>query len=417
MKKLLLSAFSLIAITSYTQNVNIPDPIFKAALIDHGTVITGAGVSNIDIDNDNEISVQEAQNYAGVILCNSLGISDLTGIEAFTSLTNLQVGGNQLTTIDVSQNTQLERLACYTNQLTNLDISQNVNLVYLDCYYNDFTSLDLSSNLSLEYLKCYNNQLTSLDLSLNTALLTLDCDNNNLTTLDVSQNTLLWLLQCRGNQINSLNLGVNSNLIWVYAGGNNLATIDVTQLPILDILNIEDNEFTNIDLTGNIDLTWLDCSQNNITNLDISPLTILNRIDCGENDLSFLNAANGNNINFQLFNALQNSNLNCIKVDDSNFSSANWTDIDSHTNFNENCPVLGIEENNVSLSIYPNPVNDILNIETDNLIEKIEILDLSGKLIATEFYHQINVAQLTSGIYFIKVVTSEGNSLQKFVKD
>ena len=70
-----------------------------------------------------------------------------------------------------------------------------------------------------------------------------------------------------------------------------------------------------------------------------------------------------------------------------------------------------------NVQVYPNPVNDILNIETVNLIEKIEILDLSGKLISTEFYHQINVAQLTSGIYFIKVVTSEGNSLQKFAKN
>jgi Leucine-rich repeat (LRR) protein len=49
-----------------------------------------------------------------------------------------------------------------------------------------------------------NNQLTSLDVSQNTALTELDCNDNQLTSLNVSQNTALTYLDCSDNQLTSL---------------------------------------------------------------------------------------------------------------------------------------------------------------------------------------------------------------------
>jgi len=67
--------------------------------------------------------------------------------------------------------------------------------------------------------------------------------------------------------------------------------------------------------------------------------------------------------------------------------------------------------------IYPNPANNILNIEAE--ISKpahIEIYNLSGNKIFSQLMmetnHSINISNFASGIYFIKV----GNSVQKFVK-
>ena len=95
-------------------------------------------------------------------------------------VTYFDCSNNQLTTLDVSQNTALEKLWCTDNQLTTLDVSQNI---------------------ALTGLYCFNNQLTALDVSKNTALTVLDCYNNQLTVLDVSQNTSLIWFSCTGNQI------------------------------------------------------------------------------------------------------------------------------------------------------------------------------------------------------------------------
>ena len=95
-------------------------------------------------------------------------------------VTNFTCSDNKITTLDVSQNTALERLWCTDNQLTALDVSKNI---------------------ALTGLYCYNNQLTALDVSKNTALTVLDCYNNQLTALDVSQNTSLIWFSCTGNQI------------------------------------------------------------------------------------------------------------------------------------------------------------------------------------------------------------------------
>ena len=95
---------------------------------------------------------------------NNESISDLTGIEDFTSLTFLNCGINLLTILDVSNNTALIHLDCTSNQLTSLDVSVNISLIYLYCYYNQLGILDLSANTALTAFICFSNQLVSLDL-------------------------------------------------------------------------------------------------------------------------------------------------------------------------------------------------------------------------------------------------------------
>ena len=57
---------------------------------------------------------------------------------------------NQLTSLDLSKNTFLDRFWCKENQLTSLDVSKNTDLAYLDCSKNQLTSLDLSNNPKLK---------------------------------------------------------------------------------------------------------------------------------------------------------------------------------------------------------------------------------------------------------------------------
>lgn len=137
-----------------TSIVNIPDANFKAALLDHGVGIKGDGEALIDTNRDGEICITEAQAYTGLISVYSKNISDLTGIEAFTSLTKLWCGYNSLTNIDVSNNTSLISLACSNNSLTSIDISKNTVLTEFICNNNQpLTSLNLANGNNATKLK------------------------------------------------------------------------------------------------------------------------------------------------------------------------------------------------------------------------------------------------------------------------
>lgn len=71
-------------------------------------------------------------------------------------------------------------------------------------------------------------------------------------------------------------------------------------------------------------------------------------------------------------------------------------------------------------SIYPNPTNSILNINTENntVIDKIIVTDLTGKILLeqTENTNQINVQNLADGIYIVKAVFGSEKWQTKFIK-
>jgi Leucine-rich repeat (LRR) protein len=98
----------------------------------------------------------------------------------------------------------INSLVCSNNQLTNLDVSNNTGLELLNCNGNQLTSLDVSKNTRLINLSCADNRLTSLTVNKNvsdkTALTTLYAGNNQLTSLDVSK-TILSRLDVRNNKL------------------------------------------------------------------------------------------------------------------------------------------------------------------------------------------------------------------------
>ena len=77
-----------------------------------------------------------------------------------------------------------------------------------------------------------------------------------------------------------------------------------------------------------------------------------------------------------------------------------------------------VEELSSSLNIYPNPVNDRLYIETLTQTQTIEIYDVYGRqqLVVSGQQSAVSVANLNSGIYFVKVVTENGEVVKRFVK-
>lgn len=72
------------------------------------------------------------------------------------------------------------------------------------------------------------------------------------------------------------------------------------------------------------------------------------------------------------------------------------------------------------LKVYPNPVVDILNIESADKVKSVQVFDLTGKSVSSHMLNavksQINLSKLTSGVYVVNIETEKGIQSVKIVK-
>lgn len=82
--------------------------------------------------------------------------------------------------------------------------------------------------------------------------------------------------------------------------------------------------------------------------------------------------------------------------------------------------VIGVGENLAEMvSIYPNPTTDILNIQVPSSVEitSVAMYDVLGKRVSVSYANNvIDTANLSTGVYMLKVETSAGALTQKIVK-
>ena len=77
---------------------------------------------------------------------------------------------------------------------------------------------------------------------------------------------------------------------------------------------------------------------------------------------------------------------------------------------------VGIENvNDINVAIYPNPVSNVLNVEGEG-IEQVEVMDLNGRVILTSAATSLNLENLASGVYMVRVIAAEGIHVEKIVK-
>ncbi len=80
---------------------------------------------------------------------------------------------------------------------------------------------------------------------------------------------------------------------------------------------------------------------------------------------------------------------------------------------------IGVEENGPStgsgaLTVYPNPASDMLHLEGDFEGGQVSLFDLTGRRVYQgEYQHTIAVSNLNDGMYFIQVVTPEGQVINQ----
>ncbi|GAA0729997.1 hypothetical protein GCM10009430_40790 [Aquimarina litoralis] len=352
----------------------IPDANFEAALSVYD-----------DIASDGLIPTDRIENVSIVNVANS-GISDLTGIEAFVNLETLNVNSNNLSVIDLSNNSNLEILNAFDNELTSIDLSRNTQVERVYLGENQLSTIDVSTNTILEVLDIHDNGIAILDLSLNVNLEELNANNNGISSIDLSNNTLLEEVSLDGNDITTINISGLTNLEFLYLEDNNLSSIDVTTNSSLGELLLNDNTaLSSLDLTNNGDIRLVYCNNCSdlssitfgnstdletiqldntaLTNIDLSLLVDLREISLRETDITFLdlsnnpilldiyatdgkltgiNLKNGGNTGIDELEITGNPDLYCVEVDDVDYANTNFIDKDVQTSFSLDCiaPVI-----------------------------------------------------------------------------
>ena len=77
---------------------------------------------------------------------------------------------------------------------------------------------------------------------------------------------------------------------------------------------------------------------------------------------------------------------------------------------------LGVKDIKSQFSIYPNPANSQIYINSNLAITKIDLFDLNGRKIEiTLTNNSINISQLSSGIYLLRILTKKGAVISEIV--
>ncbi len=235
----------------FGQYTSIPDSNFEQRLIDLGIDSTGI--------HDGQILTSDAESVTSLNLQRQ-NIQDLTGIEAFINLTELNCNRNNLSTLDISSLENLNKLYCAYNVLTELHLGSGNNLGLLDCSRNNISTIDLSGQLDLGELNCRSNELNELDLSNLTWLHTLDCSQNSISELNLMDNEFLYILTVWGTNVQQLDLTQCQNifaldcdypLLFIDLRGINLDLLSYLSVPTVECVAVDDPEYFYSNFSAN----------------------------------------------------------------------------------------------------------------------------------------------------------------------
>ena len=93
-------------------------------------------------------------------------------------------------------------------------------------------------------------------------------------------------------------------------------------------------------------------------------------------------------------------------------SGGQFTDVDGDAFKTGDATTVGVNDFTSNLSVYPNPVKDVLTIEGN--YTSVDIIDVSGKLVlSSESTKNINVKSLADGVYMLNIKTENGIAVKK----
>jgi Leucine-rich repeat (LRR) protein len=421
MRKIYLLSFLVFScFIAQAQIVNIPDPIFKAALLNYQP--------SIDTNDDNEIQVSEALLVTTLNFSNENYIpgnpQNITGIQSFTNVTSITINLTNVPGIDLTGLNNLQHLNCAGSyQMTSLNLTGLFNLQTLDCSncYNlisldlngftnlqnlncsgcfDLTSLNTNGLTNLQTLNCSNSinlaslslsglnnlqtfnstdcRLSTLDLTGISSLTSVICNRNRLTSIITTGATNITHFECAGNELTALSVTGMTNLQYLDCSFQqamstfpmgSISVLDLTGLNLLTFLNCSSNSLTALDVSHLTNLTYLSCSYNDILSLNVVPLINLTQLYCGGNALTSLDVSSLTHLtNFDCHsNTLPNLNIDNLTA---------LTNIDCGQNA---IPSLNVS-NNTALKLFACAGNLLTTLNVGNLVNLDRLICSSNQL-------------------------------------
>jgi len=350
-----------------------------------------------------------------------LGLTNIDGIEFFANLENLRIEGNNITNLDLTQNTLLRILRAWRNGMETLLVDGLENLETVGLNFNNLSSVDFSTNVALVELDITDNNLTSISIGNKANLNKFTLSNNpNLTALNISgADRNLTIFDALGNNslncIEVLNLAnANAQTGWQKEISTNYSENcsgqGYTQIP--------DIAFENYLITQGIDSQGL--ANGRVLTGDIQNISSLNMVGLGIASLSGISD----------FSALQNLNvaensitsvdlssnlfLQTLSLRNNALNSLNITQNTSVTSLNiaENPGLTQVDlSQNIQLTIFTAFLCNLQTLDISSNINLEELTIYRNNLTTLDVTNNTNLTYINSGFMPLSSIDISQNSL------
>lgn len=287
------SEYATITVTTLDNTIHFADKVLERRLLEMTE-------PKIDADGDGKITFEEAAAVKELQLGFDLKpestvdcVTDITGLEYFTSLETLSLKFNSVSDIKPIEGiSTLKVLILGENPISSINLDKLGELTDLRLYGTNISDIDLTKTPKLESLYLQRTNVSKVDLtplqSLDQALLNkcsslteikasnlpsitrIDAVECNLKSFEISDCPSLRELHLNSNKLTSIKMTNLAMLMRLNVYDNQLTSIDVSNLPLLMWLFVFDNQLTSIDLSANVPLREFRASNNPLTEVNLS---------------------------------------------------------------------------------------------------------------------------------------------------
>lgn len=287
------SEYATITVTTLDNTIHFADKVLERRLLEMTE-------PKIDADGDGKITFEEAAAVKELQLGFDLKpestvdcVTDITGLEHFTSLETLSLkfnsvsdikpiegistlkvlilGENPISSINLDKLGELTDLRLYGTNISDIDLTKTPKLESLYLQRTNVSKVDLTPLQSLDQAllnKC--SSLTELKASNLPSITRIDAVECNLKSFEISDCPSLRELHLNSNKLTSIKMTNLAMLMRLNVYDNQLTSIDVSNLPLLMWLFVYDNQLTSIDLSANVPLREFRASNNPLTEVNLS---------------------------------------------------------------------------------------------------------------------------------------------------
>ena len=419
-------------------NTAFLDDNFYKCVVDAYNDKTGSSVSYTTSMTDNKLLTITKLDCNGYSTSLEEKIENTQGIEKMSNITDLNLSNNNIKSINLNNLIKLShlRLSDYSyvkgdNEISTIDLSKNTNLSYVYLEGLGLNELNLTTLTNLFGADLSNNNLANIDLSNNNKMSSLDISNNNFELLNVSNLVNLSILDVSNNQLNNLNVTKNVKLTDLSIGnsgesfhgsevlynptGNNITSIDLKQNTLLTSLDISANPITNLDVSKNTKLTYFAAVDSLVTNIDFSKMLDIRILHLGNIPLNEINLSlNKNIVNLYIINTnITELNLSTL----SKLTQLNVVNNKYMTEFSieslSSLHYLYLSNNALSkLNIPSSNTLEFLDLSNNNLTDcNFKFSNLTTLYVRDNKCSSLNISNLPNVDY----VNAENNLISKFV--